>query len=147
MLLLRDKWRSRRLILRLDVSWMRIRVVPRLLLLHYLRIVLRLKGWCWKPSGGNRLRHHGLGLSEMNSRLWGLVEVGCTWCMSIVVVWLLRNHVLVRIRSHCCNNRRLCLIGHAFWSRRLFRGWASVSPWLMSTALMLCQGCLPTEAW
>lgn len=147
-LLLRDKGRSWRLILRLDVSWVRGWVVSGLLLLlllHYLRIVLWLKGWCWKSSGGNRLRHHCLGLSEMHSRLWGLVEVGSGgWRRSIVVVGLLRNDVLIRIRSHCCNHRRL--VGHAFWSWRLFRGWASVSTWLMSPALVLCQGCFPTEA-
>lgn len=61
-----------------------------------------------------------------------------------MVVGLLRNHVLIRIRSHRCNNRRL--VGHAFWSRRLFRRWASVSTWLMSTTLVLCQGGFPAKA-
>lgn len=124
---------------------MRSRVVSGLLLLlHYLRIVLGLKRRCWKTSSGNLLRHHCLWLSEMYSRLWGLVEVGSSWCRSIVVVGLLRNDVLSSIRSHCCNHR--CLVGHAFWSGCLFRGWACVSTWLMSTTLMFCQGCFPAEA-
>lgn len=143
-LLLRDKRRSWRLILRLDVSWVRSWVVSGLLLLHHLRIVLGLKGWSWESSGGNWLRHHCLGLSEMHSRLWGLVEVGCGGWRSIVVVGLLRNHVLIRIRCHRCDHRRL--VSHAFRSWRLFRGWASVPTWLMSTALVLCQSCFPTEA-
>lgn len=61
-----------------------------------------------------------------------------------MVVGLLRNDVLIRIRGHGRHNRRL--VCHAFWSRGLFRRWASVSTWLMSTALVLCQGSFPTEA-
>lgn len=139
------------MVLRLNISRVRRRIISRLLLLlllllllHNLRIVLWLKRWSWKSSCGNSLRHHSrLGLTVMYSRLWCLIEVSSGWRRSTVVVWLLRNHVLVRIRRHSCHD--WCLIGHAFWSRRLFRGRASISILLMSATLVFGQSGLPAE--